>query len=87
MAVASRRALHFVFKVADRTSTASFYRQILGMKVRKTLSRYFTACTVAKHRSCVTRNSRRAAKLLAMGESSLVVLTASRKTVYTYSGV
>lgn len=30
---ASRRALHFVFKVADRTSTAAFYRDVLGMKV------------------------------------------------------
>ncbi|XP_046389711.1 glyoxalase domain-containing protein 4 isoform X1 [Ischnura elegans] len=26
------RALHFVFKVADRTLTAKFYREILGMK-------------------------------------------------------
>ncbi|XP_026757900.1 glyoxalase domain-containing protein 4 [Galleria mellonella] len=29
----SGRALHFVFKVADRTLTAKFYRDILGMKV------------------------------------------------------
>lgn len=29
------RALHFVFKVADRTLTAKFYREILGMKVNK----------------------------------------------------
>ncbi|CAH2241249.1 glyoxalase domain-containing protein 4 [Pararge aegeria] len=29
----SGRALHFVFKVADRTSTAKFYREVLGMKV------------------------------------------------------
>nr|XP_021185034.2 glyoxalase domain-containing protein 4 [Helicoverpa armigera] len=29
----SGRALHFVFKVADRTLTAKFYREILGMKV------------------------------------------------------
>lgn len=29
------RALHFVFKVADRTLTAKFYREILGMKVSK----------------------------------------------------
>lgn len=27
------RALHFVFKVADRNLTAKFYREILGMKV------------------------------------------------------
>lgn len=27
------RALHFVFKVADRTLTAKFYREILGMQV------------------------------------------------------
>ena len=31
--MASRRALHFVFKVADRTATAAFYRETLGMKV------------------------------------------------------
>lgn len=27
------RALHFVFKVADRTLTSRFYREVLGMKV------------------------------------------------------
>ncbi|CAG0898109.1 unnamed protein product [Darwinula stevensoni] len=31
--MAGRRALHFVFKVGDRTKTAHFYRNILGMKV------------------------------------------------------
>ena len=31
--MAARRALHFVFKVADRTATAAFYRETLGMKV------------------------------------------------------
>ncbi|TRY94639.1 hypothetical protein DNTS_021556 [Danionella cerebrum] len=29
----SRRALHFVFKVGDRTRTAHFYRNVLGMKI------------------------------------------------------
>ncbi|XP_071790805.1 glyoxalase domain-containing protein 4-like [Asterias amurensis] len=28
----SRRALHFVFKVGDRTKTAEFYRDVLGMQ-------------------------------------------------------
>ena len=28
-----RRALHFVFKVADRDSTVKFYKEILGMKI------------------------------------------------------
>ncbi|XP_061734272.1 glyoxalase domain-containing protein 4 isoform X1 [Nerophis ophidion] len=28
-----RRALHFVFKVGDRNKTATFYRDVLGMKV------------------------------------------------------
>lgn len=28
-----RRALHFVFKVGDRGKTATFYREILGMKI------------------------------------------------------
>ena len=28
-----RRALHFVFKVADRKATIDFYRNVLGMKV------------------------------------------------------
>lgn len=27
------RALHFVFKIADRGLTAHFYRNILGMKI------------------------------------------------------
>lgn len=31
----ARRALHFVFKVADRTATAKFYREVLGMKVSR----------------------------------------------------
>ena len=28
-----RRALHFVFKIANRNETMKFYREILGMKV------------------------------------------------------
>lgn len=28
------RALHFVFKIAERGLTAKFYREILGMKVK-----------------------------------------------------
>lgn len=31
--MALRRALHFVFKVGDRAKTATFYRDVLGMKV------------------------------------------------------
>uniref|UniRef100_A0A4W5KTA5 VOC domain-containing protein n=1 Tax=Hucho hucho TaxID=62062 RepID=A0A4W5KTA5_9TELE len=31
--VALRRALHFVFKVGDRSKTANFYRDVLGMKI------------------------------------------------------
>lgn len=31
--MATRRALHFVFKVGNRKATADFYRNILGMKV------------------------------------------------------
>ena len=30
----SRRALHYVFKVGNRTETTKFYRDVLGMKVR-----------------------------------------------------
>lgn len=30
--MSSRRALHFVFKVGNRTATAKFFREILGMK-------------------------------------------------------
>uniref|UniRef100_A0A672RVQ1 Glyoxalase/fosfomycin resistance/dioxygenase domain-containing protein n=1 Tax=Sinocyclocheilus grahami TaxID=75366 RepID=A0A672RVQ1_SINGR len=33
--MALRRALHFVFKVGDRTKTATFYRDVLGMKVKE----------------------------------------------------
>ncbi|XP_066492036.1 glyoxalase domain-containing protein 4 [Tiliqua scincoides] len=29
----ARRALHFVFKVGDRTQTSRFYRELLGMRV------------------------------------------------------
>ncbi|KAF4085893.1 hypothetical protein AMELA_G00100130 [Ameiurus melas] len=31
--MAFRRALHFVFKVGDRSKTALFYRDVLGMKI------------------------------------------------------
>ena len=31
--MSNRRALHFVFKVADRASTMSFYRDLLGMTI------------------------------------------------------
>jgi len=33
--MAHRRALHFVFKVGDRARTATFYRDVLGMKVEE----------------------------------------------------
>lgn len=32
--MATRRALHFVFKVGDRFQTARFFRDVLGMKVQ-----------------------------------------------------
>ncbi len=41
-ASSSRRALHYVFKVADRASTAMFYRDILGMKVPTYLPTYYS---------------------------------------------
>uniref|UniRef100_A0A4W5R9K2 VOC domain-containing protein n=1 Tax=Hucho hucho TaxID=62062 RepID=A0A4W5R9K2_9TELE len=31
--VALRRALHFVFKVGDRSKTATFHRDVLGLKI------------------------------------------------------
>ena len=31
--MASRRALHFVFKIGDRKANTKFFRDILGMKV------------------------------------------------------
>uniref|UniRef100_A0A8C9ME74 Glyoxalase domain containing 4 n=1 Tax=Panthera tigris altaica TaxID=74533 RepID=A0A8C9ME74_PANTA len=31
--MASRRALHFVFKVGNRFQTTHFFRDVLGMKV------------------------------------------------------
>nr|CAG4641023.1 EOG090X09EK [Eulimnadia texana] len=31
--MASRRALHFVFKVGNRTETIKFYKEVLGMKI------------------------------------------------------
>lgn len=36
--MALRRALHFVFKVGDRSKTVTFYRDVLGMKVCITAS-------------------------------------------------
>lgn len=33
MVVQNGRALHFVFKIADRAKTAKFYMSVLGMKV------------------------------------------------------
>lgn len=35
------RALHFVFKVADRAATARFYRDLLGMKVNFNMCNFF----------------------------------------------
>lgn len=32
--MASRRALHFVFKVGNRSQTTHFFRDVLGMKVQ-----------------------------------------------------
>lgn len=34
LVMATRRALHFVFKVGNRFQTARFYRDVLGMKVQ-----------------------------------------------------
>lgn len=31
--MSTRRALHFVFKIGDRTQTIKFYKEVLGMKV------------------------------------------------------
>lgn len=42
--MALRRALHFVFKVGDRTKTATFYRDVLGMKVRHCISPSSNCC-------------------------------------------
>lgn len=35
LVMATRRALHFVFKVGNRFETARFYRDVLGMKVQR----------------------------------------------------
>lgn len=35
LVMATRRALHFVFKVGNRFQTARFYRDVLGMKVQR----------------------------------------------------
>ncbi len=71
MAASSRRALHFVFKVADRTSTAVFYRDVLGMKVTKPQELPRLTCNHALlkyiHRSFVMRSLKRAARHPAMG--------------------
>lgn len=47
----SGRALHFVFKVADRTLTAKFYREVLGMKVRISVFMLinYNTCHISQH--------------------------------------
>lgn len=48
--MAGKRALHFVFKVADRGETMKFYREILGMKVTSDLVTGFaTICVLMYH--------------------------------------
>lgn len=37
--MSGRRALHFVFKVGDRTETIRFFKSVLGMKVFSLLFR------------------------------------------------
>lgn len=44
--MALRRALHFVFKVGDRSKTAVFYRDVLGMKVSQCVSEIYMGFTV-----------------------------------------
>lgn len=66
--MATRRALHFVFKIADRNSTIKFYREILGMKVRIfKLSNINTGLHNYVCRYSGTKNSMKDARLLAMG--------------------
>lgn len=36
------RALHFVFKIAERTKSIKFYRELLGMKVRSFVPQFFS---------------------------------------------
>ena len=78
--MATRRILHFVFKVADRRATTNFYREILGMKVRADLSSiaihmptliYMSSFKFEQCHSCCRcldmKSLKKVAKLLAMG--------------------
>lgn len=50
------RALHFVFKVSDRSLTAKFYRDILGMKVKSYSSLQFYLIIIYKILILITLN-------------------------------
>ena len=82
--MASGRALHFVFKVADRTATAKFYREILGMKVsvvvRNKVQKYRVLRVLVETTSrdtfhalrlFATKSSKRDARPPVMGQSYL----------------
>jgi hypothetical protein len=77
----SGRALHFVFKVADRTLTSKFYREILGMKV--TDVSYIV--TFISKRKLGVKLSRQASSLKLIRR--LVTLYAQIADYCTYPGV
>lgn len=52
LAMAARRALHFVFKVGDRARTARFYRELLGMRVSRARRRSGGRGTAQNGRPC-----------------------------------
>jgi len=66
MEMNARRALHFVFKVGNRTDTIKFYRDILGIKVLLTDCHANKLITV-KNRCFATKSLLKDAKQLVMG--------------------
>ncbi|MBN3318885.1 GLOD4 protein, partial [Atractosteus spatula] len=65
-----RRALHFVFKVGDRQKTATFYREVLGMKVLRH-EEFEEGCKATCNGTSVLRLIRRLAPFYSTVSTSL----------------
>ena len=67
-----------MFKVADRTATAAFYRETLGMKVSGSVNgkqyKYRSQIHMNPTRYSAMKNLKKAVKLLAMGKYNYSLL-------------
>lgn len=58
---ASARALHYVLKIGDRAKNMHFFRNVLGMKVSRGISKNHLSIISLNFRSCATRSLPKAA--------------------------